>query len=49
MPKGFWKVYGYVARQWYDVEYGAVEPRDRWYHHAMIFLEARSEAHAPIR
>jgi hypothetical protein len=37
MPKEFWKVYNYVARNWYEREYGVDTPR--WYYHAMVFLE----------
>lgn len=39
MPAEFWRVYNYVARQWYETEHGKVEPRDRWYHPAMMRLE----------
>lgn len=39
MTSEFWQVYNYVARQWYDTEYGQVEAKNRWYHPAMLFLE----------
>lgn len=36
--KNFWSVYNYVARQWYETEYG-VNDATNWYRDAMIFLE----------
>ncbi len=39
MPSPFWRVYNYVARQWYDVEYGRVELSDRWYGPTVAMLE----------
>jgi hypothetical protein len=35
----FWRVYNYVARQWYETEYGVVAVPERWYHPAMLQLE----------
>jgi len=39
MPDKFWNVYNYLARNWYEQEYGQVETPDRWYAPAMIALE----------
>jgi hypothetical protein len=39
MNDALWHVYCYVARQWYETEYGQVEWADRWYYPAMILLE----------
>lgn len=40
MPPAFWRVYNYVALNWYELEYGAVEPSQRWYQPAMLWLES---------
>lgn len=34
-----WHVLCYVAGQWYALEYGQLEPEERYYHDAMIRLE----------
>ncbi len=46
MRKEFWRVYNHVARQWYEREYGMVEPAERWYYPAMLFLERIAEGQA---
>ena len=35
----FQRVLNYLRRQWYEVEYGAVENDKRWYQPAMYRLE----------
>ena len=35
----FWRVYHYVAKQWYETEYGAVDLPKRWYHPTVLRLE----------
>ena len=50
VPAEFWRVYSYIAKNWYEGEYGKIEIRDRWYGPTMIRLEelayeiARTEA-----
>jgi hypothetical protein len=39
MPDKFWSVYNYVARQWYETEYGQIEQAQRIYHPTMLALE----------
>lgn len=39
MPESYWRVYNYVARQWYEQEMGRVEYWERWYWNALPFLE----------
>jgi len=39
MPQAFWRVNNYIARQWYEQEYGKVEFDERWYWNALVFLE----------
>jgi hypothetical protein len=39
----FWRVYNYIARQWYETEVGIMPIAERWYQPAMVFLEARAE------
>ena len=36
------RVYNYVAKQWYEQEYGRVENAQRWYWRAMLLLESLS-------
>jgi hypothetical protein len=37
MPAEFWRVYNYLALQWYETEFGV--SHDCWYFDAMVFLE----------
>ena len=39
LPPDFWRVYNYVARQWYETEYGLAAVRERWHHPTMLRLE----------
>lgn len=39
MPDPFYRVYNYIAKRWYELEYGKVKDADRWYHPAMVALE----------
>ena len=32
MTLQFWNVYNYIARNWYEFEYGQIEDRERWYY-----------------
>lgn len=36
MPAAFWRVYNYLALQWYETEYGR---GGHWYIDAMTFME----------
>jgi hypothetical protein len=42
MPEKFWHVYNYLARQWYETEYGKVPYMDRYYGLAMDFMSLRA-------
>ena len=42
MPEKFWHVYNYLARQWYETEYGKVPYEDRHYGLAMDFMSLRA-------
>jgi len=42
MPEQFWHVYNYLARQWYETEYGKVPYGDRYYGVAMDYLSMRA-------
>lgn len=42
MPEEFWHVYNYLARQWYETEYGKVPYMDRYYGLAMDFMSLRA-------
>ena len=39
MPAEFWRVYNYLALQWFETEYGRIAESERWYQPAMAFLE----------
>jgi hypothetical protein len=38
----YWHVYNYLARQWYETEYGKVPYGDRYYGVAMDYLSMRA-------
>jgi hypothetical protein len=45
MPPEWWRVYNYIARNWYEQEYGTDRPR--WYYPAMLWLENFADRAAP--
>ncbi len=47
VPAQWWNVYNYIARQWYENEYGQIEQDERWYHPAMLAME-RMIAQKPV-
>jgi hypothetical protein len=46
MTERFWRVHGHLARAWYELEYGRVEPRNRWYQLGMDFLQSLAHKQA---
>ena len=50
MPESFWRVFNYLARQWYEQEVGKVPEGNRHYQRAMDFLSlmAAQEATASL-
>ena len=46
MNEAFWRVFNYLALQWYDLEVGKVEEKDRHYQRAMDFMSLVAARHA---
>lgn len=45
LPSESWRVYNYVAKNWYETEHGMFATRDRWYHPTMLRLEDLAYEH----
>jgi hypothetical protein len=46
MPESFWRVFNYLARQWYEQEVGKVPEGNRHYQRAMDYLSLRAAQEA---